>query len=203
MYFLKAKTFSLKAISGFTLIELLVVIAIISLLSSIVLASFTQARARARDAVRLSDLHQIRLALELFFDDKGHYPGCDEGINSGWRKIRYDSAGNGTDIVLLLQPYMGGGRVPEDPRDDIDDTNYYYAYDAEHFVGQYPSCPVICSSTDCATTLSINKSESGQVYHRDTTCGIEGNIGMDDPGDNSSVYNITLYPKAKPMSSCP
>lgn len=68
MAFLKNKT------KGFTLIELLVVVAIISLLSSIVLSSLNSARAKARDARRLSDLHQIRNALELYFDDKGSYP---------------------------------------------------------------------------------------------------------------------------------
>lgn len=60
---------------GFTLIELLVVIAIISILSSVVFASLNSARAKARDARRLSDLHQIRNALELYAsDNNGAYP---------------------------------------------------------------------------------------------------------------------------------
>nr|AQQ74998.1 hypothetical protein [uncultured bacterium] len=48
-----------KESSGFTLIELLVVIAIIGILSSVVLASLNSARAKGRDARRLSDLKQI------------------------------------------------------------------------------------------------------------------------------------------------
>ncbi len=53
---------------GFTLIELLVVIAIIGVLASIVLASLNTARRKSRDARRVTDLKQLQLALELFYD---------------------------------------------------------------------------------------------------------------------------------------
>ncbi len=59
---------------GFTLIELLVVIAIIGLLSSVVIASLNTARAKGRDAKRLSDVRQTKTALELYFDQNGFYP---------------------------------------------------------------------------------------------------------------------------------
>lgn len=50
---------------GFTLIELLVVIAIIGLLASVVIASLSSARAKGRDARRLSDLRSAGNAIEL------------------------------------------------------------------------------------------------------------------------------------------
>ncbi|MCK6462376.1 MAG: type II secretion system GspH family protein [Candidatus Pacebacteria bacterium] len=59
---------------GFTLIELLVVIAIIGILSSVVLASLNSARVKARDAKRVSDLKQIQLAFDMYFDSCGQYP---------------------------------------------------------------------------------------------------------------------------------
>lgn len=64
----------MKKIKGFTLIELLVVIAIIGILSSVVLASLNSARTKSRDARRISDVKQLQLALELYFDDNSGYP---------------------------------------------------------------------------------------------------------------------------------
>jgi prepilin-type N-terminal cleavage/methylation domain-containing protein len=64
----------MKKHAGFTLIELLVVIAIIGILSSVVLASLNSARTKARDAKRISDIKQLQLALELYYDVNGEYP---------------------------------------------------------------------------------------------------------------------------------
>ena len=67
--------------SGFTLIELLVVIAIIGVLASVVLASLNSARAKSRDARRRTDINQLRLALELYYDANGSYPLSAAGPN--------------------------------------------------------------------------------------------------------------------------
>jgi prepilin-type N-terminal cleavage/methylation domain-containing protein len=69
-----SSTRGLPAQTGFTLIELLVVIAIIGILSSVVLASLNSARQKGRDARRLSDVKQLQLALELYYDSNGQYP---------------------------------------------------------------------------------------------------------------------------------
>lgn len=69
-----------KKIKAFTLIELLVVIAIIGVLSGLVTVNLQDARERARDVQRKSDMRTIRNALELFKNDQNpnRYPTTEE-----------------------------------------------------------------------------------------------------------------------------
>jgi len=54
---------------GFTLIELLVVIAIISILASILMPVFSQARGKGRQAACISNVKQICLAFQMYSQD--------------------------------------------------------------------------------------------------------------------------------------
>lgn len=85
---------------GFTLIELLVVIAIISILSSVVLANLGTARQKGRDGKRVSDMKQIQLALELYYDTNSQYPV------SGWSNLT--AALNGTYISTTPNDSVAG-----------------------------------------------------------------------------------------------
>jgi len=91
---------------GFTLIELLVVIAIIGVLASIVLASLNTARRKSRDARRISDIKQIQLALELFFDSQ-LVPTYPTGA----------AACDAATTFYGLQVLITGGFIPQIPRD--------------------------------------------------------------------------------------
>jgi prepilin-type N-terminal cleavage/methylation domain-containing protein len=120
---------------SFTLIELLVVIAIIGLLSSVVLVSLNGVRAKARDVRRISDIDSIKMALELFYDDHGHYPPANKGTQL-YHTLSYDTGstsipgcGHVNRWCLLsteLAPYINGGSLPNDPR--LVNGQYYYGY---------------------------------------------------------------------------
>ena len=108
--------------SGFTLIELLVVIAIIGLLSTLALVSLNNARKKARDVRRLSDMRQIRLALELYYDSHNKYPGTvasyGEGSTcGGFDSSRLDSDGDGHPFI---DPLVDGGFMAAVPTDPLD-----------------------------------------------------------------------------------
>jgi prepilin-type N-terminal cleavage/methylation domain-containing protein len=105
-----------KSPRGFTLIELLVVIAIIGLLSSIVVASLQSARSKARDAVRLSDMHTIRTALELYANNhNGQYPAEIPGGVGSWGNWE---CGNAKDSGHpFLQALVTDGDISSVPKE--------------------------------------------------------------------------------------
>lgn len=95
---------------GFTLIELLVVIAIISLLSSVVLGTVNSARLKGNDARRISELDEIRKAVELYNSDNGHYP-ITNGTWTSFDSANYVSNPIGgtpsaANLAAALAPYI-------------------------------------------------------------------------------------------------
>jgi prepilin-type N-terminal cleavage/methylation domain-containing protein len=129
---------------GFTLIELLVVIAIIGLLSSVTLAAMSTARAKARDARRMSDLRQMQNALELYRTNFGSYPttfdptlgtrvfhggltGCFGGYGY------YTDASTEGYIPGLARTYIP--QLPEDPAPNASNNKcYLYSSDGTDYM---------------------------------------------------------------------
>jgi len=117
---------------GFTLIELLVVISIIGVLSTIAMTSLNGARAKARDAVRLSDMEQIRNALEIYKSMYGHYPYNSDTVDDGcggW-DVGYNGGSKSGDT--FIQPLVDAGlmnKVPGDSKGtNCNDAYRYHNY---------------------------------------------------------------------------
>lgn len=116
---------------GFTLIELMVVIAIIGVLSSVVLSSLNNAKVKARDTKRITEIKQMINALEIYRMTYNQYPDSDFQGCGGW-----DTPGNGSFIAPLDS--SGLMKNIADPTTNDSCGNYrYYRYGA----GSY-NCPV-------------------------------------------------------------
>ena len=94
--------------SGFTIIELLVSITIIALLSTIGMTGYQAVSKGGRDALRKTDLEQIRSALEIYKSENSAYP-----VNS-------DTCI--PDLSALSAEYINP--YPDDPKN----TNFQYCY---------------------------------------------------------------------------
>lgn len=70
----------MKIFRGFTLIEIMVVVAIIGILSTIVIVNYSSAKGKARYTKVVSDMVEIKVAVEGYKRDHGFYP-CDVGYN--------------------------------------------------------------------------------------------------------------------------
>jgi len=111
---------------GFTLIELLVVIAIIGLLSTLAVVSLNNARERARDSKRISDVKQMQTALEMYYTECGMYPEADD---SGSEPVLDPSAANGCDGSTTFGDFLADiPEAPTPPDGSCDDTQNNYDY---------------------------------------------------------------------------
>ena len=111
-----------RKLRGFTLIELLVTIILIGMLATLTAVLLKNAPRKARDSVRLSDIKEIRQALELYYLDHNAYP------NGGFLAGTYDSTSNGDwsdTFKNALLPYTKN--LPINPT-KTNDSGYFYAY---------------------------------------------------------------------------
>lgn len=108
--------------SGFTVLELLIVVAVFGLLATLAILSFNSARAKLRDAQRISDVSVLRASLSRYWLEKATYPSnqnlelASPGSNSDRLTANgFTAASESTQIYLE--------RVPVGPR-----SGEYYRY---------------------------------------------------------------------------
>lgn len=121
---------------GFTLIELLVVITIIGFMSSIVSASLSNARSKARDAKRQSETRSVEKALALYaLENRGYVPDSayhswDQvprigGVPAGQIDCAANKANNNTLFAILVsRRYLSAAPNP----DPLESLGYCYIY---------------------------------------------------------------------------
>ncbi len=128
---------------GFTLIELMVVVAIIGIITAVLFVSFEEGRKQSRDKVRMAELKELQLAIELYKSQNGRYPsmGCGNphpvaptatapGIWAGPGPfVAVWGASCGLYITGLVPDFIA--QLPQDPNKELDpDTGYLYTTDA-------------------------------------------------------------------------
>ena len=141
-----------RKLSGFTLIELLVVIAIIGLLATLSVVALNTARVKARDARRQSDIHQIQLALEMYYNDYFQYP-------TGTLSTSTTMAISGAGISSTTSGTIYMAKIPTDPTPVSDGncgTGAAYAYTQQGTNGSsYSLAYCLSSYSGTVTPASI------------------------------------------------
>lgn len=95
---------------GFTLVELLIVVIILAILAAIVVPQFASSTDDANDAALDTTLASVRGAIDLYYQQHGHYPGsttaagvsCSSGGTAG-TGIATGGAGVTAEDAMLSQ----------------------------------------------------------------------------------------------------
>jgi len=125
--------------NGFTIVELLVSISIIAIISSMGIVQFSSAKQKARDAIRISEVIEIKKAISLYQIDNTLFPIETEEIII-----------TGEDSFSLAIENAGAMvEVPTDPQH----PNFSYTYQSNSAGNDYDL--KFCLETDTMSNYSI------------------------------------------------
>jgi general secretion pathway protein G len=168
----------MKSKKAFTLIELLVVIAIIGILTTVAVVALNNARAKARDAKRVADVKQIQTALELYYNDKGHYPTVQE-FTSG-SILSTSSSGTTTymEVIPSAPEQLDGVCTAEQNtfvyNPSVDGSSYTIGYCVGGNVGG------LAAGSKCATPEGVTSADCSAAAVVISTC-VEADIEYNCP----------------------
>jgi general secretion pathway protein G len=114
--------FRKKSEKGFTLIELLIVLSIVAILASIVVPNYQRHLIKAREAVLMEDLYQMRRAIDAYFADHIRYPeSLDDLVASKYlREIPRDPFTQSTETWEEIPPTPSlEGEIAEGGLEDV------------------------------------------------------------------------------------
>lgn len=167
-----------KVKHSFTLIELLITITIIGILASLTLVSYSGTQQKARDAVRKSDLAQVKRALELAKADctgNAYYP------SDGTAPTTHAGAGGAADDYnTFLRPYMTATAlkyISSLPADPSNSGNQTYGYNVGGSTSA-TACPTSLGAasaqpgySDFLLAVMLEKTSDGDISKSQTNCG--------------------------------
>lgn len=115
---------------GFTLVELIVVVTILAILGTIGFVSLQGYSANARDSVRISDLRNIKRALELYYLGNTSYPSASTGSVVSYSGSELWTQGTFDDALTLAV-----GKINPKPQDPLTAAEYIYSvtYNKQEF----------------------------------------------------------------------
>jgi general secretion pathway protein G len=158
----------MKPTKGFTLIELLVVIAIIGLLSSIVLAALNSARTKAYDAARLSNLINVKTALEVYYAANGSYPNTSGNYLTACSNSIGNQVAANSVIPNLVPAYIAA--LPVDPQMNSSGNQCCYLYEGS--ATDYKFMFYSCVNNSVACTGAQNAEPSLPNPGRANSCAV-------------------------------
>ncbi|MCD6177853.1 right-handed parallel beta-helix repeat-containing protein [bacterium] len=125
---LSFKKATFKRQKAFTLPELLVIIFIIGILAVLIVMYFSHSKAKARDSRRISEINDLRKAVQMYYLEHGHYPTSTD--SEDWCSLEITDSTDPHYCKYLRQELVPKyiKDLPQDPRALQTEGTKYYSY---------------------------------------------------------------------------